>query len=197
MTTELVTSATEDESLTRRAATIEEFWALPESHLHIEYIDGEIIVAPTPTFSHQRAVLNIAMALRTYVEESKTAGEVCVSPLDVALPSGDVTQPDVFFLPPEAVARASAENRVRGVPALAVEVLSPGSIRHDRQKKRRVYEKNDVREYWIVDLKARFLTQLVLVGGRYEAKELAEDDVVRSAVLEGFETKVGELLGVG
>ena len=197
MTTELVPSTTGHARPSRRRATIEEFWALPESNLPCEYIDGEIIMAPTPTVPHQRVVGKIFRTLYAHVEKNQP-GEVFVSPLDVELPSGDVVQPDIFFLPPEDVARFASDKRLRGVaPTLAVEILSPGSIKRDRQTKRRLYEKNGVREYWIVDLKARTLTQLLLVGGRYEAKELTEDDAVRSVVLEGFEMKVGALLGLG
>jgi Uma2 family endonuclease len=38
---------------------------------------------------------------------------------------------------------------------LAVEVISPGSGRHGRVKKRRYYQRNGVPEYWIVDGQAR------------------------------------------
>jgi Uma2 family endonuclease len=38
---------------------------------------------------------------------------------------------------------------------LAVEVLSPSTARADRQRKRRIYQSEDVPEYWIVDLDAR------------------------------------------
>jgi Uma2 family endonuclease len=34
---------------------------------------------------------------------------------------------------------------------LAIEVLSPGSRRHDRITKRRFFQRNGVPEYWIVD----------------------------------------------
>src|SRR5205085_1655997 len=44
---------TSEQLFTRRPATIEEFWALPESLLHIEYINGEIVMAPSPTVPHQ------------------------------------------------------------------------------------------------------------------------------------------------
>ena len=39
---------------------------------------------------------------------------------------------------------------------LAVEVLSPSSSRHDRVRKRPVYQRH-VPEYWIVDLDARLI----------------------------------------
>lgn len=39
---------------------------------------------------------------------------------------------------------------VYGAPDLVVEVLSPSTMRNDRTRKKEVYEKCGVREYWIV-----------------------------------------------
>ena len=40
---------------------------------------------------------------------------------------------------------------------LAVEVLSPSTARTDRQVKRRLYQREGVPEYWIVDIDARII----------------------------------------
>ncbi|MBA3522279.1 MAG: Uma2 family endonuclease [Gemmatimonadales bacterium] len=40
---------------------------------------------------------------------------------------------------------------------LAVEVLSPGTARHDRFTKRRLYQAEGVPEYWIVDVNTRMV----------------------------------------
>ena len=40
---------------------------------------------------------------------------------------------------------------------LAVEVLSPSTARADRQVKRRLFQRQGVAEYWIVDLDARLI----------------------------------------
>ena len=193
MATEVLEPTTE-QGLTRRAATVEEFWALPESMLHVEYIKGEIVMAPAPTTPHQRIVGSIFFALTDFVRRAG-GGEVFVSPLDVILPSGDVVQPDVFFMKSDEVKRAVKE-RVRGVPTLAVEVLSPGSVKHDTLTKQDLYEQNGVREYWIVDPWARTIAQLVLRKKHYALTEHGEADAVRSAALAGFEMNVGELLGL-
>ena len=194
MTTEVLEQATE-ERLIRRRASVEEFWSLPESVLPTEYIDGEIIMAPTPTIPHQRAVLDMASAFRHFVR-LHGLGEIFVSPLDVVLPSGDVVQPDVFFLNSRQVERAGTANRVEDVPPFLAEILSPSSVKHDTVRKRELYEQNGVREYWIVDVKERTIAQLVLRRKHYVLTELGETDTIKASVLAGFEITVGELLGV-
>jgi len=194
MATEVLEQATE-ERLIRRRATIEEFWSLPESVLPTEYINGEIVMAPTPTVSHQKVILRMASVLQQFVSQNRL-GEMFISPLDVVLPSGEVVQPDIFFLNTKQAERVSAAKRVEEVPPFLVEILSPGSITHDTVRKRELYEQNGVREYWIVDPKERAVAQLVLRRKHYALTELGEADVVKGVVLSGFEMTVGGLLGV-
>lgn len=194
MATEVLEQAAE-ERLSRRRASAAEFWALPESVLPTEYIDGEIIMAPSPNLTHQATARNIFRALDRAVGD-EAADQLFFAPLDVVLPGGDVVQPDVFFLAKEDVRRARRDGRVRCAPLLVVEILSPGSVAHDTLTKRALYERNGVREYWIVNAERRSIAQLVLRRRRYVLTELGEAEVIRSVVLAGFEMRVGELLGV-
>lgn len=193
MATEVIEQPTE-ERLTRQRATPEEFWSLPESVLSVEYINGEIIMAPSPTVTHQAAHGNLYFALRTFVQ-SKGLGKILYSPLDVLLPTGEVVQPDLFFLNVKQAERVRESKRVEEVPSFVIEILSPGSATLDTLTKRELYEKNGVREYWIVDLEARGIAQLVPKKRHYALTELGEAGVIRGAVLSGFEASVGELLG--
>ncbi len=194
MTTEVRHDPAQLRRPSRRAATLKEFWSLPESVLPTEYINGEIIMAPAPTVPHQRVLGNLYFLLRQFVA-ANGLGECFFSPLDVVLPTGDVVQPDVIFLPTAEAEAVKGANRIDGAPPLLVEILSPGSVRHDTLTKRALYERNGVSEYWIVDPETRTLVQLFLRGGSYAAAELSGTDAVRSEVLKGFEAKVADLLG--
>jgi Uma2 family endonuclease len=197
MATEVLEHASETtggQRLTRRRAPIEEFCALPESTLPTEYINGEIVMSPSPTRVHQLVSRSIFRALDDFVRKA-AVGEILYAPLDVVLPSGDVVQPDVFYLTPQEFKRASSGQRMRVVPSLIVEVLSPGSVVYDTLTKRGLYEQNGVREYWIVDAEKRSIAQLVLRKKHYALAELGEGDAIKGAVLSGFEMNVGELLG--
>ncbi len=110
-------------ALTRRRATIEEFWSLPESVLPVEYVNGEIVRAPTPTVLHQRTSRIVVSALDGHVRNNRL-GELFFAPLDVILPTGEVVQPDIFLLTAKQAERALKEKRVYDVPPFAVEILS-------------------------------------------------------------------------
>jgi len=197
MVTEVLEQATdiaEEPRLIRRRATIEEFWSLPESTYPAEYINGEIMMAPSPTVSHQEAHGNINEALRAFVKKTGL-GKIYYAPLDVLLPTGDVVQPDLFFLNVKQLEHVHAAKRVEEAPSFIVEILSPGSVALDALTKRALYEQNGVREYWIVDVDARSIAQLVLKKKHYVLTELGESDVIKGVVRAGFESNVGELLG--
>lgn len=194
MATEVLEQTTEP-GLTRRRASIEEFWALPESMRHIEYLNGEIVMAPTPTVAHQLVSGKMFAALNQFVGNNKL-GKILYSPLDVILPTGEVVQPDIFFLTTKQAERALPDKRVYGVPSFAIEILSPGSITHDTITKRQLYENNGVREHWIVDPKTKSIAQFVLRKKHFLLTEFSENDSIRGVVLAGFEMNVGELLGL-
>ena len=120
-----------------------------------ELVDGELLVTPSPGFGHQRAVTQLLVALHEYARRERV-GEALTSPFDVELEPGTITQPDIFVVSPDEARRLHRD----GLPAfsrlLAIEILSPSSSRHDRVRKRPLYQRN-VPEYWIVDLDARLV----------------------------------------
>lgn len=128
--------------------TIELVHALPDDGNRYEIIDGELLVSPSPTWLHQSAVLDLAMLLRDY---ARRAGlKVLVAPAAVTWSPQTEVQPDVLAAP-LIEGRSPSRFEDVGVLALAVEVLSPSTLRVDRFVKRREYQKRGVPEYWIVD----------------------------------------------
>jgi Uma2 family endonuclease len=119
-----------------------------------ELVDGELLVTPAPNRRHQEAVARLLIALRAYLERERV-GHALTSPFDVELEPEFLSQPDLFVLPPDEWRRLAAE-RIAQRLLLAVEVLSPSSARHDRVRKRPLYQRH-VPEYWIVDLDARLV----------------------------------------
>ena len=62
----------------------------------------------------------------------------------------DVVEPDLLYISRER-RDVLTDKHVRGVPDLAVEILSPGTRKTDEVVKPKLYERFGVREYWVVD----------------------------------------------
>lgn len=122
-----------------------------------ELIDGQLLVTPSPGDPHQLAVLELLLALAPFVER-EGLGLTFTSPSDVELRDDTITQPDIYVLPagPEAEAKGLVWSEWSKL-LLAVEVLSPSSLRTDRVTKRDFYMESGVAEYWVVDLEARIV----------------------------------------
>lgn len=146
--------------------TADKVRALPDDGNRYEVIDGELFVTPSPTLRHQDAVLEVASLLRPYVN-AHGAGHVLVSPADVIFDDGNLVQPDVFVTPLVGGRRPREWSEVKTL-LLAVEVLSPSTARADRRVKLRLYQRQHVPEYWIVDVDARLIERWRLDDQRPE-----------------------------
>jgi Uma2 family endonuclease len=153
-----------------------------------ELIDGHAyLMSPGPDLPHQDIAGEIYFQVRQAL-----LGKPCrvfIAPLDVRLPKHNeadakidtVVQPDVMVVcSPDKLDRRG----VRGAPDWVVEVLSPSTSGHDQIRKRSVYERHGVREYWLVHPIDRVLTVYRLQDGAYGMPQLTQ--------LEG-ETAVGIL----
>jgi Uma2 family endonuclease len=123
-----------------------------------ELIGGELLVTPAPEWVHQTTVFEVAKILDEYCERERV-GVVLMSPADLELIPGEITQPDVFVIPyavlPEGDARP-VWSMIRSL-RLAVEIISPSSARTDRVDKRDHYLSADVEEYWVIDVETRLI----------------------------------------
>ena len=141
----------------------DQFLQLPETNVPTELIDGEVIMAPSPTVNHQRFVSRIERTIARLA----TTGEVFFAPLDVYLDEDNVVQPDVLWVGPESACTVG-EDYLQGPPDLIVEVLSAGTARRDRREKFALYEQHGVREYWMIDPEAEFVEVWQLKDRRFD-----------------------------
>lgn len=181
--------ATEPQS----ALTYEDLQGFPEDNLRRELIDGDLIVTAAPGTRHQRVVATLVALLIAYRRDF--GGEVFPAPTDVYLSDVDVVEPDVVFVRAAHVARVE-ERFVRGAPDIVVEVSSPSTRRLELVRKRELYERYGVPEYWYVDLDADRLEIHRLQGSRYGSPHvLSRGDLLESPEIVGFSLAVDELLG--
>jgi Uma2 family endonuclease len=172
--------------------TEEDYFALPETSRFIELSEGELIMPPHPTHTHQQIVGKLYRAIYDFVAE-RDLGTVQFGPLPVRLWPGKIREPDILFVAREHSDRIGEQ--VYGPPDLVVEVLSPGTRRIDRLEKTAEYARAGVREYWIVDPDGRTVEVFILRDGAYELLgKWGGGEEAHSEVLAGFRVAVDESL---
>ncbi len=179
---------------TQRSGTLvtyEEYCNLPDDERY-EVIDGELIMAPAPRTAHQRASRKIATPLDTFVTENEL-GEVFDAPYDVVLSDENVVQPDLLFVSSRR-SHIITEDNIRGAPDLVIEILSPSTAQLDKVRKRELYARFGVAEYWQVDTDDLSVIVLTLAGDDYETEGVfGLGDTVISPLLTGFTLEVDEI----
>jgi Uma2 family endonuclease len=160
-----------------------------------EIIDGELHVSKAPGWHHQYSCDGVVVALRNWNEQ--TGAGVAVSGPGVIFAEDDDVIPDVVWISRERLANAlDPAGHLRIAPELVVEVLSPGASneRRDRDLKLKLYARQGVHEYWIVD----WANRRVQVYRREQADlrlvaTLEREDVLTTPLLPGFACPVANL----
>jgi Uma2 family endonuclease len=80
-----------------------EFLSLPESNQRIELVDGEVIVAPSPTLRHQEILGRVYEALRAWTRGQGVDVTVVQAPLDIRFALGRILQPDAMVFCPRCL----------------------------------------------------------------------------------------------
>jgi Uma2 family endonuclease len=147
----------------------------------LELIDGELFVTPSPTTIHQRVIRRLHRLLERAIIEA-AVGEFFPAPYDVKLADGSIVQPDLVAVLTERFPLVAAD-KIEGVPDFIIEVLSPSSKTHDRIRKRDLYARHGVPEYWLVDPDARSVTIFSDPrDGRYRAEQMTSDVAISATI---------------
>jgi Uma2 family endonuclease len=140
-----------------------------------EIIDGvAYAMAPTLALKHQELLTELVVQVGQQLRGKPC--RVFAAPLDVRFARADsadtVVQPDLLVVcDPGKLVDAG----VVGAPDWIVEVLSPASASRDQITKRSLYEREGVREYWLVHPIDRLLTiYRLLPGGAFGMPEILE-----------------------
>jgi len=153
---------------------MEVFKLLPEGTL-AEVIEGNLYMLPMPNTNHQRVLLDIVVCLNSFIHDQ--LGELFIGPFDVYLDEDrNVVQPNIIYV-------ASMNNSIikpdaiHGVPDLIVEILSPNNEKYDLIKKKELYEKFRVKEYWVINPDSKDSIGFFLKDGRYDAPQSMQGSI--------------------
>ena len=165
--------------------TYEDYCAAPADERY-ELLDGELIMVPAPNTKHQKVSAEIYAQLRQFIND-RALGTLLYAPYDVVLSDTDVVQPDLLFVSREREHTITAEN-AQGAPDLVVEILSPSTAEQDRGKKRALYGRHGVTEYWLVDPVAETIQIHRLQGETLvPTRTFGREETLRSPLLTGLE----------
>ena len=161
---------------------------------HYELLHGRVIAMPPAGYPHGR--VEVRFTARLAAAADRVGAQVFGWSQGFVFPSGDALEPDATVISAERWATVVPVDGkfLRAVPDLVVEILSKSTAHRDRGEKKIAYARNGVREYWLVDPRARTVTVFRNEGARFgEPTVLADGDTLTSLVLPHFASIVGDL----
>ncbi len=159
-----------------------------------EIIDGvPYDMSPAPIPDHQRISVELSRQIANYLID-KTC-EVIATPVDVRFSKGekenekeifDIVQPDIII---NCDKDKIDDKGCFGAPDVVIEILSPSTASKDIIKKRMLYEKNKVKQYWIVDPQEKevYIYKLQDNGKYGDPEEYIKSDKIKVQGFEGLE----------
>ena len=175
--------------------TYQDYLDLPEDGKRYEVINGEFIMVAAPSTFHQSVLINLVNDLKNFLNREKVGKVFCV-PIDVKLSDRNVVQPDIIFVS-QNNSNIITENNVEGTPDLIIEILSPDTAYHDLIEKKEIYERFDVKEYWIVDPKKQRIEIYQNINQRFELNQRIElEGTVESLVIKGFKISLESIFSM-
>lgn len=175
--------------------TVDDYMRLPDDGKRYEIIDGELHVTPPPNLRHQAILGNLYLAIGNFLKANPHLGRAFVARLDVVLSRHDVVEPDLLVVAVDQLAILTPKN-VQGPPAIIVEILSPSTRRVDEVKKRQLFERVGVKEYWLLDPDRDRIRLLRRDHeGRFLESELSMErgDVLETPILPGLMVSMRDL----
>ncbi len=165
----------------------------------IEIIDGiPYNMSPAPSTKHQQVSMNLSFQLMNFFKGKNC--QVFAAPFDVRLFSEgkkndevfDVVQPDISVI---CDTNKLDDQGCIGSPDFIIEILSPSSVKMDKMVKRNLYEKANVKEYWIVDILNKLVEIYHLDSKNQYGKPIlfTLEDEARSLSIEGLTVNLKEI----
>ena len=159
---------------------IDVFRLLPEGTL-CEVIDNVLYMSPAPKYTHQNLLFLLAKKIDNYLENT-LKGEVIISPFDVYFEHLlSAVQPDLLVLLNENRHLLKEDGYIHGAPDIIIEVLSSDRKR-DKVKKKSLYERAGVKEYFVVNPENREITAWLLKENIY-VQQYEDTGIFKSAIL--------------
>lgn len=144
---------------------MEVFKMLPEGTL-CEVINGILYMSPSPFTQHQLIVGDLFTEINYFCKKKKIA-KAFVAPYDVYLDENkNAVEPDIIIVLKEN--ENIIKKHIHGVPDILIEVLSEGNKDHDLIRKKDLYEKFGVKEYYVIEPDSKLVFHFQLANNKYK-----------------------------
>jgi len=178
------------------APEVAEAYLNAPSHMVAEVIDGELSLMPRPRPRHAKAAITLGSRLGGFFDpdDNGPGGWVILVEPELHLgPRPDIIDPDLAGWRRERLPE-EPDTAISLPPDRVCEILSDSTEASDRGKKRRVYRREGVRHYWIVDPRIKTLEVYRLDNGRWNELDTYEGEVtVRAEPFESMELDLARL----
>jgi Uma2 family endonuclease len=164
----------------RPTTALEVYQMLPEG-TRCEVIFNTLVMSPSPTFSHQQLLADLHAIFYSFLRDGNL-GKAILSPFDVYIENYEsVVQPDLMIVLNENL-HLIRDNGLHGAPDITIEILSPNRA-YDTKRKRALYEKGGVKEYFMIDPENKNTILLTLnTLGKYD-QTYEKKGLLKSAIL--------------
>ena len=179
-----------------------------------EIIEGEKFMAASPFKRHGKVVGRLMFTIGTYAFINKL-GTAFSDNFDVNLPDGNTLRPDFIFISAanDNIVFNNEDENFYGVPDMVVEIFSRSTMKRDVTIKKDIYERNGVKEYWLINPWSESIEVYLLRDGKYVLDNIyqnySENDLknmpdeeraevemeIPVAVLDGFKVKIRNIFG--
>ena len=184
----------------RRPATLDDFWAIPESERFHELVGGELIPKAAPSGEHGNAQAGVVAAVLPPFQRKPGGGGPggwwIATEVEVLLSTSDVVRPDVLGWRRERCLERPTGTPVKVRPDWICEVVSQSNATDDTVKKLRLYQRAAIPHYWIVDPRDATMTVMRWSEDGYITLLRAErGETARAEPFDAIEFAVGALFG--
>ncbi|MGK7893498.1 MAG: Uma2 family endonuclease [Xenococcus sp. (in: cyanobacteria)] len=178
--------------------TFEEYLSYEdETNNRYELVDGRLEVMNPPTFRHMLIAKFIEQAFDREISRLKLPW-LCLKESGIRTGWRKSRLTDISVIRANDIQEFIDQSAVCQVPPLlAVEIVSPESIKRDYRYKRSEYAALEIPEYWIVDPQENKVTVLLWDEGLYEETVFTGEEKIISVTFSELNLTVKEVLAVG
>ena len=118
---------------------------------------------PSPILNHNKMIQKLYDVFKALLKDKEF--EIYFENVDVKFDGENTVMPDFKIV--GDFSKIANGKYIQGAPDFIAEVLSPSNSSYDLIDKRKLYEKNGVPEYWIIDIYTKNIHVYVLKDGVY------------------------------